>query len=80
MFAGSAPRAPREQAIEMVLQSNKQVQHHLVLDDDPREFSGTTLNLLLLDPHLGLSDDKAQVAVFAWLLSTALPEMQVRPP
>lgn len=71
MFVGSAPRAPREQAVEMVLQSNKQIQHHLVLDDDLREFSGTALNLLLLDPQHGLSDEKAQAALFAWLSSTS---------
>lgn len=73
MFAGSAPRAPREQAIEMVLQSNRQVHHHLVLDDDAREFSGTTVNLLLVNPQYGLSDEGAQADLFAWLISTAPP-------
>ncbi|MDQ7747479.1 HAD domain-containing protein [Hydrogenophaga pseudoflava] len=73
-FAGSAPRAPREQAIETVLQANRAIQHHLVLDDDAREFSGTAVNLLLLDSQRGISDEQAQADVTAWLLSTATPE------
>jgi hypothetical protein len=73
-FAGCVPRGARELAIETVLQANKSVQHHLVLDDDSREFSGTVLNLLLLDPQRGISDAKAQAAVREWLLSSSPPE------
>lgn len=73
LYAGSAPRAPREQAIEMVLQSNK-VLHHVVLDDDQREFSNFSVNLLLTDPQHGLSDAKVQAALSSWLMSTATPE------
>jgi HAD domain in Swiss Army Knife RNA repair proteins len=73
-FAGSAPRAPREQAIETVLQANRAIRHHLVLDDDAREFSGAEVNLLLLDSQRGISDEQAQTEVAAWLLSTAPPE------
>jgi len=69
-FVGCAPRAPRQQAIEMVLQANKGVRGHLVLDDDAREFSGSSLNVLLLDPQRGLSDETAQLAVQQWLQST----------
>lgn len=69
-FVGCAPRAPRQQAIEMVLQANKGLRSHLVLDDDPREFSGSTLNVLLLDPQRGLSDEAAQRAIRDWLRST----------
>ena len=67
-FVGSAPRAPREQAIEMVLGANKgTVVSHLVLDDAGKEFSGSTVNLLLVEPHLGLSDVRVQAAISAWL-------------
>ncbi|MDO9557611.1 MAG: HAD domain-containing protein [Coriobacteriia bacterium] len=67
-FVGSAPRAPREQAIEMVLGANKgTVVSHLVLDDDAKEFSGSTVNLLLVESHLGLSDVRVQAALSAWL-------------
>ncbi|WP_416142356.1 HAD domain-containing protein [Hydrogenophaga sp.] len=73
-FAGSAPRAPRELAIETVLQANRLIHHHLVLDDDLREFSGATVNLLLLDSQRGLSDEGAQSELAAWLLSTTPAE------
>lgn len=76
LFVGSAPRAPREQAIEMVLQSNKQVRHHAVLDDDQREFTSSSLNLLLTNPQHGISDTKVQSALSAWLMSTAPSENQ----
>jgi hypothetical protein len=67
-FVGSAPRAPREQAIEMVLGANKgTVLSHLVLDDDAKEFSGSTVNLLLVEPRLGLSDVRIQSGLSAWL-------------
>lgn len=67
-FVGSAPRAPREQAIEMVLAANKgTVDNHLALDDDAKEFSGSTVNLLLVEPHLGLSDVRVQAALCTWL-------------
>jgi hypothetical protein len=69
-FVGCAPRAPRQQAIEMVLQSNRGLRGHLVLDDDPREFCGSKLNVLLLDPQRGLSDEAAQSAIRNWLRST----------
>lgn len=72
-FSGCVPRGARELAIETVLQANKSVQHHLVLDDDPREFSGKTLNLLLLDPQRGISDVMAQEVVRDWLLSSSPP-------
>ena len=64
-FAGSAPRAPREQAIEMVLQANRQIQHHLALDDDAQEFSGSAVNVLLLDSMRGISDESAQTALLS---------------
>lgn len=55
-FVGSTPRAPRAQAIEMVLQANRGiVDSHLVLDDDPSEFNAGRLNLVLCDPQRGLS-------------------------
>lgn len=73
-FVGCAPRAPRQQAIEMVLQANRGVRGHLVLDDDPREFSGSTLNVVLLDPQRGLSDETAQSAIRNWLRSTPSDE------
>ncbi|WP_332747637.1 HAD domain-containing protein [Hydrogenophaga sp.] len=67
-FVGSAPRAPREQAIEMVLGANKgTVVSHIALDDDAKEFSGSTVNLLLVEPHLGISDVRVQDALSAWL-------------
>ena len=67
-FVGSAPRAPRELAIEMVLGANKgTVFSHLVLDDDSKEFSRSTVNLLLVEPHLGISDVRVQAALSKWL-------------
>ncbi len=67
-FVGSAPRAPREQAIEMVLGANKgKVVSHMVLDDAVKEFSGGTVNLLLVEAHLGLSDVRVQAALSTWL-------------
>lgn len=69
-FVGSAPRGPREQAIELVLQANRHVRHHLVIDDDPREFTGSAVNLLLVDPLLGISDEAARTAIRVWLQST----------
>lgn len=69
-FVGSAPRAPREQAIETVLQANKSVRAHLVLDDDRREFSVSRVNLVLLDSQRGLSDELVQAAIRKWLHST----------
>ncbi|NIM40380.1 MAG: hypothetical protein GTN84_02835 [Hydrogenophaga sp.] len=68
---GSAPRMPREIAIETVLQANKgAVTAHLVLDDDSREFTSGRLNVLLCDPQLGISAPKTQAAITAWLSST----------
>lgn len=68
---GGAPRMRREQAIESVLQSNKALlTSHLVLDDDAREFSSSHLNLVLCEPHRGLSDPRVQLAVESWLWRT----------
>ncbi|MBN9373053.1 MULTISPECIES: HAD domain-containing protein [unclassified Hydrogenophaga] len=71
-FAGSAPRMPRELAIETVLQANAStVAHHLVLDDDGKEFSQGRLNLLLCDPALGVSDPRVQSQLRDWLVRTS---------
>lgn len=67
-FVGSAPRGPQAQAIEMVLKGDMEaVVSHLVLDDDGKEFSGSTVNLLLVEPHLGVSDVRVQAALSSWL-------------
>lgn len=71
-FAGSAPRGPREQAIESVLQANKSlVTAHLVLDDDAREFTTGRVNLFVCDALEGMTQLRAQVQVQRWLESTA---------
>lgn len=71
-FVGTAPRGAREQAIETVLQANKgHVTAHLVLDDDPREFTRGRLNLLLCNGLEGLSQGRVQDELRAWLESTA---------
>lgn len=70
-FIASAPRVPREQAIEMVLQANQTtIKSHLVLDDDSREFRSGRLNLLLCAPNLGLSAPDIQSAIQTWLART----------
>lgn len=69
-FVGGAPRGPREQVIETVLQANKSIRHHMVLDDAKGEFSGRHVNLLLLDSQSGLSSDIAQKSIAKWLSST----------
>lgn len=70
-FIGSAPRVAREDAIEMVLQANKaHVTAHLVLDDDRAEFSPGRLNVHFCDPNLGISAQKTQAAIYAWLRRT----------
>lgn len=70
-FIGSAPRMPREQAIEMVLQANKSsIAAHIVLDDDQKEFASGRLNLLLCDSSLGLSALDVQAAISEWLAGT----------
>lgn len=69
-FVGSAPRGPRELAIETVLQANKSIEHHLVLDDAAGEFSGLRVNLLLTDSQLGLSEARVQMAISNWLSFT----------
>lgn len=70
-FIGSAPRLPREQAIELVLQANKgRIAAHLVLDDDHSEFTAGRLNLVLCDPGLGLSAPRVQRNIADWLLLT----------
>lgn len=72
-FVGSAPRGPREQAIQSVLQANKgRVDSHLVLDDAPEEFPDGSLNTTFLDGLFGISDARAQAALGAWLVSTAV--------
>lgn len=70
-FAGSAPRGPREQAIESVLQANKSlVTAHLVLDDDPKEFTTGRVNLIVCDSLEGLTQRRTQEHVQRWLEST----------
>lgn len=70
-FVGSAPRGPRQQAIESVLHANRgRVSSHLVLDDAPSEFANGKLNVVVLDGQVGISDLRAQAAVAAWLAST----------
>jgi len=69
-FVGCAPRGPREQVIETVLQANKSLRHHLVLDDAKQEFSGARVNLLALNSESGLSTDEAQKSIASWLSST----------
>lgn len=70
-FAGSAPRGPRQQAIESVLQANRgTVASYLVLDDAPGEFDEGTLNTVFLDGRVGVSDLDAQAAVAEWLASS----------
>lgn len=70
-FVGSAQRGPRQQAIESVLQANKEeVSSYLVLDDAAREFEHGTLNVVLLDGRTGISDVNAQAAVAEWLASS----------
>lgn len=78
-FAGSAPRGQREQAIELVLQANRLVRHHLVLDDDKQEFTGTAVNLLLLNSQRGISDEAAQSAIRNWLQATSPGQSHVTP-
>ncbi|MGX5652719.1 HAD domain-containing protein [Hydrogenophaga borbori] len=83
-FIGSAPRLPREQAIELVLQANKgRVAAHLVLDDDRSEFTTGRLNLVLCDPGLGLSAPRVQRDIAEWLLltgTTAAPSGRAKVP
>lgn len=71
-FSGSAPRMRREQAIHAVLQANKAaVASYLVLDDDVKEFEGSSLNVVFCDSKLGISEARVQALVAAWLSSTA---------
>jgi len=73
-FVGSAPRGPRAQAIESVLQANKGVvKHHFVLDDQAEDFAASNLTVLVLDGRIGISDPAAQLTFVEWLLSTAPP-------
>lgn len=68
----SAPRVAREQAIEMVLQANKdQIRAHLVLDDDRSEFISGRLNVAFCDPRTGISAPAAQAEIWNWLRRTA---------
>ncbi len=71
-FIGCAPRVARGDAIEMVLQANKaSLTAYLVLDDDRTEFTSRRLNVLFCDPRLGISAQKTQAAICAWLRRTA---------
>ena len=72
-YAGSAPRGPRQQAIEAVLQANKgRISSYLVLDDASHDFEEGALNVVLLNGRVGISDIDAQTAVAAWLASSAI--------
>jgi hypothetical protein len=63
---------PREQAIENVLQANKPlVTSHLVLDDDPSEFTQGRLNLVTCDSLEGLTQRRVIDRVLRWLEETA---------
>lgn len=74
LVVGSAPRGPREQAIESVLQANKgRLTSYLVLDDAPDEFTQGKLNALFVDGSVGVSDPTVQEAIAAWLASSAPP-------
>jgi hypothetical protein len=71
-FIGSAPRMPREQAIETVLQANKSgITSHLVLDDDRKEFTSGRLNLVLCESSQGLSALDVQASIQHWLARTS---------
>ena len=71
-FAGTAPRLPREIAIQSVLQANKgRIDAHVVLDDDSTEFKGGRLNLILCKPDAGISATDVQDKLRAWLFRTA---------
>lgn len=75
-FIGSVPRLRREHAIQTVLQANKMLlASYLVLDDDAREFSDGSLNVLLCDPKLGISDVRVQAPLAAWLVRTSPDDM-----
>lgn len=71
-FIGSAPRGPREQVIEMVLQANKgKATSHLVLDDAPEEFPEGRLNTLFLHELRGIGSALDYAPLVVWLVSTA---------
>jgi hypothetical protein len=71
-FVGAAPRGPREEVIETVLEANKRsVTSHLVLDDAAHEFTGGTLNTLFVDGSRGISDVATQQSILEWLDSSA---------
>lgn len=74
-FVGSAPRGPREQVIQMVLQANKgKFTDYLVVDDAPHEFSEGTLNTLFVDGILGLGSAMNQAGLVTWLVNPAPPK------
>lgn len=74
-FVGSAPRGPREQVIQMVLQANKgKFTDYLVVDDSPHEFPEGTLNTLFVDGILGLGSAMNQAGLVTWLVNPALPK------
>lgn len=74
-FVGSAPRGPREQVIQMVLQANKgKFTDYLVVDDAPHEFPEGTLNTLFVDGILGLGSAMNQAGLVTWLVNPAPPK------
>lgn len=74
-FVGSAPRGPREQVIQMVLQANKgKFTDYLVLDDAPHEFPEGKLNTLFINGIQGLGSVSQQLGLLTWLLKTAPPK------
>lgn len=71
-FIGSAPRGPREQAIQMVLQANKgKITNYLVLDDAPEEFPEGTLNTMFIDGRFGIGPAMIHAPIVGWLVTTA---------
>lgn len=64
----TVPRGPRREAIPWFLQMHPDVESHLILDDDAREFGGTPPpELVLCDSALGLTTPGVLAAVSAWL-------------
>lgn len=62
----------REQAIQAVLQANKiSLRSYLVLDDDQKEFAGSSLNVLFCNPGEGIAGAQVQASLAYWLASTA---------
>jgi HAD domain in Swiss Army Knife RNA repair proteins len=71
-FAGSAPRLRRELAIQAVLQANKEaLTSYLVIDDDEKEFAGSSLAVVFCGSSVGISDARVQESIAGWLVRTA---------